>query len=155
MVTMFTLVKSVCIAFKLHNKQKYGDKSYFLGHILPVMKRVHKMYGLDYELLIIAALHDVIEDCAVDMAWLESRGIPHHLAFMVHILSKTKKTSYDDYLKLVAGYKKAYYVKYADMLCNYVESVNHNDVRRVDKYHNGIEKLHQYHIEIFRNNKYK
>ena len=149
------LLKSIYLAIKLHKNQKYGEVSYFVGHIVPVLKRVYKMYGLQYDLLIVAALHDVIEDCGVDMAWLESKGIPHQLAFMVNILSKNKKTKYNDYLRLVASYKISYFVKYADMVCNYVSSVNANDIRRIDKYHNGIEVLHRYHVEIFGNNKYK
>lgn len=155
MIKPLLLLKSVYLAIKLHKNQKYGDKSYFFGHIVPVLRRVYKMYGLNYDLLVVAALHDVIEDCNVDMKWLESHGIPHQLAFMVHILSKNKNTKYHDYLRLVASYKITYLVKYADMLCNYVSSVNSNDIRRIDKYHNGFDILHQYHIEIFGNNKYK
>lgn len=146
--SVFTFIKAMWIAFKLHRGQKYADQSYFMGHIVPVVIKVYKLYGLDYELMTIAALHDVIEDTNVSTAWLEANGIPHSIAYFVGILSKLKTQKYEDYLHRVANYRQTYLVKYADILCNFTKSIADNDKRRVDKYTNAMRDLHSFRTEI-------
>ena len=141
MIAFFKFVWTIILSWILHRKQKYGYRSYFKGHIIPVMKRVDAMYGRNYRLLSIAALHDTIEDTGVSEDWLVKHGVDPYVAKMVSILSKQKDVNYNDYIANIAAYEDAFHVKYADMLCNYSSSILSMDARRINKYKKGLHHM--------------
>ncbi len=63
--------KAMKLAIYLHDGQMYGDKTYFMGHILPVYRlidEITKNCSRDYRdyVLPVAILHDAIEDTVAD-----------------------------------------------------------------------------------------
>jgi (p)ppGpp synthase/HD superfamily hydrolase len=129
----FVLNDALGFAKEKHANQKYGDASYFMGHIVPVYNLVVKFFGLeefgnggwswaDYESICIAAiLHDVVEDCGVSVD--EIREL--YGDWVARIVEKVtdapganrKERKAKTYAK-IAGHKEATIVKLCDRIHN-------------------------------------
>ena len=135
------LEKAISIASLAHEGQlDKGGEPYIL-HPLRVMMKLK-----DYDLRIIAVLHDVIEDCGLTLDDLVSiYGVPFELARIVDILSRKDNESYDEYIERISKNYKAIKVKLADlednMDLNRINNPTQNDYDRVVKYTKAREKL--------------
>ena len=135
------LEKAISIASLAHEGQlDKGGEPYIL-HPLRVMMKLK-----DYDLRIIAVLHDVIEDCGLTLDDLVSiYSVPFELARIVDILSRKDNESYDEYIERISKNYKAIKVKLADlednMDLNRINNPTQNDYDRVVKYTKAREKL--------------
>jgi len=135
------LEQAISIASLAHEGQlDKGGEPYIL-HPLRVMMKLK-----DYDLRIIAVLHDVIEDCGLTLDDLVSiYGVPFELARIVDILSRKDNESYDEYIERISKNYKAIKVKLADlednMDLNRINNPTQNDYDRVVKYTKAREKL--------------
>ena len=94
--------------------------------------------GNDPEAQVVAWLHDVIEDSEETEQSLEDAGIPEHLVKQVALLTKTRESTYDDYLEKIASSPIASKVKIADMLSNLADNPTKKQIR---KYAKGLLRL--------------
>ena len=118
------------IATEAHEGQfRRGGRVPFIEHPRAVVSRV----GQDYDLQVIAWLHDVIEDTSETAESLEGAGIPSELVDEIVLLTKTRETTYEHYLERVATSKIATKVKIADILSNLADNPTKKQVRKYAK----------------------
>ena len=98
--------------------------------------RMASRYGWKFE--VVALLHDVLEDTKVTVKDLELQGYPEDIITAVIILTKTKNTSYEDYLHNVKWNALARTVKILDMISNLADTPSDKQLR---KYAKGLEYL--------------
>ena len=123
------------IATKAHEGQfRRGGIVPYIEHPKAVVSRV----GSDPDAVIVAWLHDVIEDTHHTAQSLIEAGIPSNLVSAVTILTKTGEATYDDYLEQVASSPVATKVKVADMLSNLSDNPTQKQMR---KYAKGLLRL--------------
>ena len=139
---------------KLFKGHRYAEFDYFNGHILRVVNWIieHKQMIIDdigekyYPMvLVVAYLHDVIEDTKVTFEELEFK-YGNGVASSVRLLTRKKSDSYAQYLiNIIVNYNKiAMYVKLADLQVNIAQSnveikrtqgdKNRIASQRIDKY---------------------
>lgn len=123
------------IATQAHQGQfRRGGIVPYIDHPRAVVGRV----GNQADAIVVAWLHDVIEDTGYDSESLQDAGIPKHLVGEVLLLTKTREVSYDDYLERVAASPIATRVKIADMLSNLADNPTKKQIR---KYAKGLLRL--------------
>ena len=126
-----------------HKGQKYGEHDYFDYHILGVLKtlyRVSKEHPTE-EMVIIALLHDVLEDTECSEETIENT-FGENILKSVAILTKTKFLSPDDYIERIIRHKTPRLVKYADSLFNYNECIKDGNHKRAKKYKYNLDVLY-------------
>ncbi len=93
---MNMLGRAIEIAATAHSGQvDKGGKPYIL-HPLWVMDRVRHL-GEDY--MIVAVLHDVMEDSNWTFEALIKEGFNQNVMYALSLLTHDKNTTYDDYIK--------------------------------------------------------
>lgn len=130
------------VAQAFEGKKDKGGKPYIL-HCLRVMNNVDQS---DEELMCIAVLHDLLEDC---IEWnahlLLSSGFPERVVKTIEILTHDKNILYDDYIKVIALNKDARLVKLADLKDNSdisrLKGLTKKDFDRMEKYHRSFVYL--------------
>ncbi len=106
------------IATKAHEGQTRWDKSVaYITHPAAVARSLIED-GMTEDWIVVAWLHDVIEDTNLTADRLITLGIPDYLAHSVEILSKKKEQSYLDYILDVSRDPIARDVKKADLRHN-------------------------------------
>lgn len=138
---MNKLAHAISIAAKaFENKTDKGGKPYIL-HCLRVMNSVNQT---DEELMIIAVLHDLLEDCPElwSMDALRTHGFSERVCQTIFLLTHDKKVSYDDYIKAIALNEDARKVKLADLKDNSditrLKGLRKKDFDRMEKYHKAF-----------------
>ena len=127
------------IATKAHAGQfRTGGVLPYIEHPKLVAKRV---LG-DHEAQVVAWLHDVIEDTGETEESLIEAGIPSHLVDAVRLMTKTRESSYEDYLDRIASSPLATKVKIADMISNLADNPT---AKRIRKYAKGLLRLTRQH----------
>lgn len=131
------LSKAISItAQAFEGKKDKGGKPYIL-HCLRVMNGVNQE---DSELMQIAVMHDLCEDCPKE--WNEfsliSAGFSVRVVKTIGILTHDKKIPYDDYIKAIALNEDARQVKLADLRDNSnitrLKGLTKKDFDRLEKY---------------------
>ena len=123
------------IAVEAHDGQFRSDGSTpYITHPEAVAGRV----GEDPDAVVVAWLHDVIEDSDHSAATLRAAGIPGELVDAVVLLSKEDGDDYDEYLDGVAASPLATRVKIADLLSNLSDNPSPKQMR---KYAKGLLRL--------------
>ena len=133
---MKLLAKAISLAaegFKDHIDK--GGRPYIL-HCLRVMNNVDQQ---DEELMIIAVLHDTIEDLGFTPQFLYSQGFSARVVEAVTLLTfNPKEMSYDEYIKKLAHNKDCVAVKKADLKDNSditrLKGLRKKDMERLEKY---------------------
>lgn len=131
------LAKAIAITAKaFESKLDKGGKPYIL-HCLRVMNNVDQN---DEELMCIAILHDLIEDCPfMNCNELFRLGFSERIVNGVRLLTHQEEDSYDDYIKAIALNQDARKVKLADLQdnsnINRLKGVGKKDFDRIEKYH--------------------
>ena len=131
------LSKAIALASKafIGRKDKAG-KPYIL-HCLRVMFSVDQK---DEELMQIAVLHDLLEDCPEyhDLV-LYKMGFSKRVVTTIEVLTHDKSVSYEDYIKKIALNADARQIKLADLKDNSditrLKGLRKKDFDRMEKYH--------------------
>jgi (p)ppGpp synthase/HD superfamily hydrolase len=139
---MNMLAKAIQIAATAHlNQTDKGGKPYIL-HPLWVMDRVRHL-GEDY--MIVAVLHDVIEDSDWTLVQLANEGFNTKVIGALSLLTHDKSQSYDDYIKAISTNPIAKAVKLRDLEHNTkitrLKGLRKKDFDRLEKYHRAYTYL--------------
>lgn len=118
------------IATDAHRGQfRRGGEVPYIEHPRAVVNRVWD----DPDAIVVAWLHDVLEDSDATAESLLEAGIPQQCVDAVVLLTKTREATYDDYLERVADSPLATKVKIADMLSNLADRPTKNQIRKYAK----------------------
>jgi (p)ppGpp synthase/HD superfamily hydrolase len=136
------LGKAIEIAATAHSGQvDKGGKPYIL-HPLWVMDRVRHL-GEDY--MIVAILHDVMEDSEWTFSDLISEEFNQNVMYALSLLTHDPAVSYDDYIKVIATDPIAKAVKLRDLEHNTkvtrLKGLRKKDFDRLEKYHRAYTYL--------------
>ncbi len=117
------------------NKTDKSGEPYIL-HCLRVMYNLHTK---DHELLIIAILHDCVEDGVCTQQDLAEMGFSDRVLQAVYLLTHRKEVPYMDYIKTLSNNNDARLVKLADLKDNSditrLKGLTKADFDRMEKYH--------------------
>ena len=136
------LGRAIEIAASAHSGQiDKGGKPYIL-HPLWVMDRVRHL-GEDY--MIVAVLHDVIEDSSWTFEALVKEGFNQNVMYALALLTHDPSKSYDDYIKAISTDPIAKEVKLRDLEHNTkitrLKGLRKKDIDRIEKYHRAYTYL--------------
>jgi (p)ppGpp synthase/HD superfamily hydrolase len=136
-------LEALSFVIKKHGNQKYGDFPYAF-HLRQVLDKVFELYGDEEnieELMVVAALHDVLEDTnttQMEIINLFGSNVTKSLFNITH----HPNISYEEYLLNVSMDDVAKKVKVCDLLCNYKNSIlNEKYIKLVKKYEKAIAFL--------------
>jgi (p)ppGpp synthase/HD superfamily hydrolase len=107
------LTKAIKIARDAHRGQKDKSGIDYIYHPLYVMSQ---MFTEDE--MIVAVLHDVVEDTNITIEQLQSQGFQEHIIYAIAIISRNEGTTYKDYIRNVSSSPLATRVKIADLRHN-------------------------------------
>lgn len=129
------LSNAIALAAEKHKFQfDKGGQPYIL-HPLKVM---HYLKTDDHELMAVAVLHDVVEDCDVTFADLEAMGMTPRIINALRLLTKVPGQTPEEYLEGILTNVDAMRVKLADLRHNSdirrLKGVTAKDLARLDKY---------------------
>lgn len=140
MSTLGTAIKIAAEAFE--NVRDRGGKPYIL-HCLHVMNKLK--YESDEELMIIAVLHDLIEDTDWEDFDLLALGFSNRVVNALECLTHNEGESYDSYIHRVSCNTDAVKVKLQDLRHNSditrIKGVRKKDIERIEKYHKAYQLL--------------
>lgn len=136
------LAKAIALASDKHMGQL--DKG-GMPYILHPLKVMHYLKTDDMELMAIAVLHDIIEDCDVTYKDLRDLGMNDRVIAGVTALTKVPGETHDEYFTKVKACQDAIRVKMADLRHNSdirrLKGVTEKDIRRIEKYHKMYKEL--------------
>lgn len=133
---MKQLLNSAIKLAAIHHDGQYdrGGNPY----ILHVMKVMHYLKSDDEELNCIAVLHDIVEDTDVTFKDLHDAGMTTRIVEAVHVLTKMRGQTAEEYLDLILGNRDAIRVKMCDLRHNMdirrLKGVTEKDIQRLEKY---------------------
>ena len=131
-----------------HKGQKYGEHDYYTYHISGVVKTLELVAKeVSEDMIIIALLHDVLEDTPCTYNTIENI-FGTWIADCVQRLSKIGHYNMIYYMEEIGRYKTTQVVKYADSLFNHQECVKVGNLKRSDKYQRNLQQL--YSKELFK-----
>lgn len=136
------LGRAIEIAVTAHAGQvDKGGRPYIL-HPLWVMDKVRHL-GDDY--MIVAILHDVVEDSSWTIEELIRFGFNQDTMYALSLLTHVKGVSYDDYIKAISTDPIAKAVKLRDLEHNTkvtrLKGLRKKDFDRLEKYHRAYTYL--------------
>ena len=139
---MNMLGKAIEIAASAHAGQvDKGGRPYIL-HPLWVMDKVRHL-GDDY--MIVAVLHDVVEDSEWSFGDLIKEGFNQNVMYALSLLTHEPAVLYDDYIKAIATDPIAKAVKLRDLEHNTkitrLKGLRKKDFDRLEKYHRAYTYL--------------
>lgn len=118
-----------------------GGRAYIL-HPLRMMMRLRTR---DDELMAIAVLHDVVEDCVVTFDDLRYIGMTERVINGVMSLTKQNGESYEKFIDRVCLNRDAMLVKREDLKDNSditrLKGISKKDVDRMEKYMSSFRKI--------------
>ena len=106
------------IARLAHQGQKYGDRDYFSTHVEDVVRRCESSKHCTVTHVIVAYLHDVLEDTDLSMDDLIQLGLERYAMQALLALTKRDDEDYASYTTRVLENRIATFVKYHDLLSN-------------------------------------
>lgn len=131
--------RAASYAEKKHKGQKYGEEDYFHSHITQVVSSVVNA-GADTTHVIVAYLHDVVEDTEATLEDIE-KFFGKEVADAVDAITKRPEEPRLDYLVRCMDNPIAKFVKLHDAWCNFNRSVKEEDQRRIRRYNLTIQNL--------------
>ncbi len=131
------LSKAIALAATKHADQFDKGGNPYILHVLKVM---HYTKSTDLEVLIIAVLHDIVEDTDVTYAELREMGFSERVIAGIKALTKVKGQTHEEYKAGILANVDAIIVKMADLRHNSdirrLKGVTEKDIKRIAKYHN-------------------
>jgi len=139
---MATLGKAIKIASEAFENTKDKGGYFYILHCLHVM---NQMDTNDEELMIIAVLHDLVEDTDYTLEDLRVMGFSDRVIYGVQALTHEDDIPYMDYIKRISFNDDARKVKMADLRHNSdimrMKGLRQKDFTRLEKYHVAYEYL--------------
>lgn len=137
---MSLIEKALAIALQAYaGKRDKAGRAYIL-HPLRLMAEMK-----DETSMMVALLHDVIEDSEITAADLLAAGIPPDVVGPVESLTRRKGEKYEAFIERVCLDPVARLVKLADIEDNLnvlrLPKLSEADLRRVEKYHRAWHRL--------------
>lgn len=133
--------KALKLCVKAHSGQT--DKS-GLPYCLHPIHLAYQM-GDDEKAIIVALLHDIVEDTDRTLMDLQQEGFGEDIIEALTLLTHKPNTPYMDYIEGIKGNKLASKVKLADLAHNSdlsrLDKVNDGDIARVEKYKKATKIL--------------
>lgn len=146
------LALAIKIAAEGHLNQKDKGGNPYILHPLKVM---HYLKTDDFQLMAIAALHDVLEDTDVTAADLVLLGFSNRVKDAVVLLTKKPNQAPEEYFQGIASNYDAVRVKLADLRHNSdvrrLKGLGDKDLLRIRKYHDmylRLTKMKEHHEAI-------
>lgn len=137
------LGRAIVMAACWHEGQLYAHEPYIL-HPIRVMQRVMRTHPGDWELAMIAVLHDVIEDGdpdgRADREDLIREAFGARVCEAVMLLSRTEGEPYEHYIARVNGHRDAKVVKIADLRENLGRGAR-GTLSLADRYSRALDQL--------------
>ena len=131
------LSKAIALAAVKHEGQFDKGGNPYVLHVLKVM---HYTKSTDLEVLMIAVLHDIVEDTDVTYAELRETGFSERVINGIRLLTKVKGQTHEEYVAGILTSLDTITVKQADLRHNSdirrLKGVTEKDVKRAVKYHN-------------------
>ena len=125
------------------HKTDRGGKPYIL-HCLHVMNKMK--YSGDEELMIVAVLHDLIEDTSYKLMDLISHGFSNKVVNLVSLLTHDPSMDYMEYIEQIkSNSEQAIEIKMHDLRHNSditrIKGLRDKDLKRIEKYHKAYTYL--------------
>lgn len=137
---MDSLSVAIKIACKAHKSQTDKAGAPYILHPLRLIQRFS-----DEDAMIVAVLHDVMEDSDVGMDFLVSEGFKPIILTAVEALTKRENEPYTDFIERVSRNNLAIKVKIEDIKDNLdltrLAHIDDSDLNRVKKYHQALHFL--------------
>lgn len=134
--------KAQAIAILAHTGQYDKAGKPYIEHVERVASMVD---DTDTYALLVAYLHDVLEDSDITAEDLAKWGMPALVIEAVLVMTKKPGQNYDEYLALICGNGLAHQVKLYDLIDNAtidrIPEPTPEDYRRTAKYMNAIAFL--------------
>ena len=132
------------LCIKAHAGQKdKASECYALHPITVMMNLKHDEYTEDY--LIIALLHDILEDTKLTLEDLRKEGISSTQEESLLLLTKAKTVDYFDYINALKSNDIAIAVKIYDLKHNMeitrLKTITEHDIKRIQKYNKALNIL--------------
>ncbi|VVP96391.1 HD domain-containing protein [Pseudomonas fluorescens] len=135
-----TLERAIAIAAAAHAGQVDKGGAPYILHPLKVMLRMTTL-----EERIVAVLHDVVEDCEINLDDLRKEGFSEEVLTAIQSVTKVPGESYEDFVERAAQNPIGRVVKLADLEENSdlsrIASPSWDDLERVEKYRRAIARL--------------
>lgn len=139
--------KAIKLCYEVH-KDQY-DKS-GIPYVFHPMHLAEEF--LDEDLIIVALLHDVLEDSKLKTSDLLQMGFNEKCVEAIDLLTRKKEVSYMEYIRTLKHNFLAKEVKLADLRhnsnLNRLESKTEEDIKRVRKYQKAIKEIMKCDDEI-------
>lgn len=137
---MSDVEKAISLALEAHKNQKdKAGKPYILHPLRLAFKFQNE------EQMIVATLHDVIEDSDLSIRDLERSGFSLEVINAIDCLTKRPGESYESFILRVSGNELARLIKIEDIKDNLdltrLSKLSDEDLERVRKYHNALMQL--------------
>ena len=135
---MSLLEKAIAIAVEAHKGQKDKAGDPYILHPLRVMFRMDTK-----EEMIVAVLHDVLEDTAITPDQLKEMGFSETVLEALDSVTKRDGETYEDFVQRAALHPIGKKIKLADLRDNMdlsrLEKITDKDIRRVKQYHSALK----------------
>ncbi|MBN1285852.1 MAG: GTP pyrophosphokinase [Anaerolineae bacterium] len=144
---MPSLEDAILLAVQAHAGQKdKDDVTPYVLHPLRMMVRVQfDFFGSSEEAMMVAVLHDVVEDTGVTLADLRRAGYPEAVVDAVDHLTRREGESYEAFVERAAAHPLARRVKLADLEDNMdirrLPAVTPDDLARLQRYRRAWEVI--------------
>lgn len=134
------LARSIAIAAHVHAGQvDRGGQPYIL-HPLRIMLKMERE-----EEMIVAVLHDVVEDSVIGLRDLRAAGFPDAVINAIECLTRQSGEEYENFILRARGNRLARHVKLADLEDNMnlarIPNPGPEDLARVEKYRRAVQVL--------------
>lgn len=137
---MTLLERAIVIALESHQGQTDKAGKAYILHPLRVMLAMKVE-----EEMIVAVLHDAVEDSNVTLEDLKSQGFPGEIIDAIACIAKKSGEPYFDYIQRIRNNSLASRVKIADLLDNMnlqrIPNPKQDDFDRVEKYKKALAIL--------------
>lgn len=137
---MSDLERAIEIAAKAHRGDVDKAGQPYILHPLSLMLQFH-----DLDAMIVAVLHDTVEDSALTLGDLKKEGFSDAVVAAVDALTRREEESYEEFISRASSNSLARRVKLADLEHNMdvrrIGSVTSEDLERVEKYHRAWLEL--------------
>ena len=142
MTNRFSLGRAIALSATAHADQTdKGSMPYFLH----ANKVAYYLKSTDQELMAIAYLHDVVEDCGVTYSDLHSIRMSERVIEGVRCMTKIPGETNEEYMVRLESNVDAVRVKLADLRHNSdirrLKGVTDKDIARMTKYHKMSMRL--------------
>lgn len=112
-------VIAMTIAKIAHAGQEYGGgEDYFIRHVSDVAFRVANDSDATGDSIIVAYLHDTVEDTSVTLSDLSDLGFAPNIVAAIDAISRRDDESYFEYIARCGENKLAAFVKKHDLMSN-------------------------------------